>query len=234
MPLTPMGWRLDSEWERPRIAVVPTNGRPCLEGCLNLLMPQVDLVVLVHNGDNNDVWYWRKNFPNKVWIHSDPTPGVNISRWWNLGLDRAEEFLAPDTEAWDVAVINDDVLLHEKWFNAVSKKMRQLNCSAACSGGMGTLSTLHRKAMAVPLHTRMQGFAFMLAGEQRLRADEQFRWYCGDDDLDWQAREAGGMVMIAGYHVQHIYPNAQMTPQLQTYAAEDMGRLVQKWGFRPW
>lgn len=80
----------------------------------------------------------------------------------------------------------------------------------------------------------MQGFAFILAGERGLRADEQFVWYCGDDDLGRRAAMEGGMVMVPGFHVNHLYPNGQITHELAGAIAGDMQRYVDKWGGRPW
>lgn len=44
----------------------------------------------------------------------------------------------------------------------------------------------------------------------------------------------GGMVMIPGLHVNHLYPNQQVTPEMQGLIAQDMQLFVDKWGQRPW
>ena len=80
----------------------------------------------------------------------------------------------------------------------------------------------------------MQGFAFIVAGETGIRADEQFAWYCGDDDLEWRLSASGGVVVIPGFPVQHLHPNAQVTPEIHELIAKDMQSFVDKWGTRPW
>jgi hypothetical protein len=218
----------------PRYAIIPTNGRECVTDCIDAILPQVDHVIAVctapqMRGKNS--WYDQ--------IHKLYMPGpINISHWWNWGLDAVrisvEEDLDQRPAKWDVAILNDDVIVPEGWFDAVAGKMRELKAAAACSGGTTGMPILHTHAGPVPLSTRMQGFAFIVAGESGLRADEQFRWYCGDDDLGWRAAGVGGMVMIPGFHVNHLYPNQQVTPEMQELIAEDMQRFVDKWGQRPW
>ena len=149
-------------------------------------------------------------------------------------MDYVDEVSVPNGPKYDVAIINDDVIVPEGWFDAVAGKMREFKAAAACSGGTTGMPVFHTHSGPVPLHTRMQGFAFILAGESGLRADEQFRWYCGDDDLGWRAAGVGGMVMIPGFPVNHLYPNQQVTPEIQVLIAEDMQRFVDKWGQRPW
>lgn len=228
-------------WLIPRFAVIPTNGRACLDEAVEAILPQVDLVLLIRTSEDN--WNWRKRPPPKIInIASERSRELNISHWWNLGLDYAETKAGmqyadspaqPPATKWDVAVINDDCIVPEGWFDAVSGTMRQLQVAAGCSGGAG-YPILHTQPGPVNLATRMQGFAFMLAGEKGIRADERLHWWCGDDDLDWESRRLGGMVMVPGYHVNHLFPNGQMTPELQVQVARDLQTFVDKWGRRPW
>jgi hypothetical protein len=159
---------------------------------------------------------------------------ANISRWWNQGLDAVADVVLeadPGPTKWDVAVLNDDAIVPEGWFDAVAGTIRQMGVAAGCSGGYG-MPVLHTQNQAPPLATRMQGFAFVLAGELGLRADEQFVWYCGDDDLGRRAAVAGGMVMVPGFPVNHLHPNGQSN--LHHHIPGDMQRYVDKWGGRPW
>ena len=221
----------------PRYAIIPTNGRECLKQCLDAIMPQVDEAIVIWTKSTEELnALVDLGFNNVTFIGENLE--LNISKWWNLGLDFCRDFghlmvSANTTGKCDVAIINDDVIVPEGWFDAVAGKMREFKAAAACSGGSG-MPVLHTHSGPVPLHTRMQGFAFILAGESGLRADEQFRWYCGDDDLGWRAAGVGGMVMIPGFHVNHLYPNQQVTPEMQGLIAEDMQRFVDKWGQRPW
>jgi len=96
------------------------------------------------------------------------------------------------------------------------------------------MPVFHTHVGPVPLQTRLQGFAFILPGEQGLRANEDLRWYFSDDWIDWEARRRGGMVMIPHMNVTHLYPNQQMTPELQVFCAEDAAKFHALYGQMPW
>lgn len=219
----------------PRYAVIPSNGRECLWQCIEAISPQVDRIYVVLTGATDAFLETAERFPQSVVPTLDSGNEPNISRWWNQGLDLADEHssLYTTSAKYDVAVLNDDAIVPEGWFDVVSGTMRTMRVAAACSGGSG-MPVLHTQNQAPPLGTRMQGFAFILAGELGLRADEQFVWYCGDDDLGRRAAIAGGMVMIADFHVNHLYPNGQVNDELAAAIPGDMQRYVDKWGDRPW
>lgn len=222
-----------------RFAVVPTNRRPCALQALDAIAPQVDQVIVIETvhsiaPDPVDCNEIRAHAPG-VTIFVDDKPGMSISRWWNKGLGLAQ-FLAQreNLAKWEVAVLNDDVIVPQGWFDVVAQGLREHEAVAACSGGLLPGVILHTEPGPVNLMTRMQGFAFMLAGEWELRADESMPWWCSDDDLDWTARSLGGMVMVPGWSVEHLYPNGQMTPELNVQVGKDMETFVAKWGMRPW
>jgi hypothetical protein len=208
-----------------KFAVIPSNGRTCLEQCVEAIKPQVDEVIVIDTSGKVPPW-----MPTYIEIVEGP---VNISRWWNIGLDVAAHMAEAENDTWDVAVLNDDVIVPEGWFDAVATSMRQYDCAAACSGGVGNY-WVWRDAKPVPLETRMQGFAFILAGEVGLRANEDLHWYFTDDYIDWESRKLGGMVMINGYPVQHLYPNGQVTSEIMEQIAKDAQTFVDIYGQRPW
>lgn len=216
---------------RPAFAIVPTNGRPCFKECLAAIREQVDDVIIVEGGPDAEHTEWT-DFP----IIREPD--LNISKWWNLGLTLIESRMKQlGGTQWDVAVINDDVIVPPGWFNAVVDTMRVNGAAAGCSGAAGSAvpySVMHTQPGPVGLATRMTGFAFILAGEKGVRANEKLRWYFSDDHVDWMARRAGGMVMVPGYGVEHLFPNAQMTPELQETVPEDAAQFHAYWGMRPW
>jgi hypothetical protein len=219
----------------PRYAVIPSNRRECLWQCIEAIDPQVDKVIVI---DTLGGWS-SSSFNDRVFFLAEEGE-PNISRWWNRGLDypATHHRHAMDNDLstpakFDVAVLNDDAIVPERWFDAVAGTMRQMGVAAGCSGAMG-MPVLHTQNQAPPLATRMQGFAFVLAGELGLRADEQFVWYCGDDDLGRRAAIAGGMVMVPGFPVNHLHPNGQVNDVLAAAIPGDMQRYVDKWGGRPW
>lgn len=79
---------------------------------------------------------------------------------------------------------------------------------------------------------RMIGYAFVVDGQANLRADERFRWWYGDDDLEWQARAAGGTVRVGGVTVEHLYSNASTyeNPTLVAQTEVDAQSFIAKRG----
>lgn len=219
----------------PRFAIIPSNGRDCLRACVDAISSQVDHVTVI--GRTVDKFNLTDYIDEKIGVFRVRNQEINISRWWNRGLDYValRNSLAEEhSPKWDVAILNDDVIVPEGWFDAVSGTMRQMGVAAACSGGYDRVPVLHTQAGPVGLATRMQGFAFIVAGELGLRADERLKWYFTDDYMDWESRKLGGMVMVPGFHVQHLYPNGQMTPEIQAQTAIDAQTFVDIYGMRPW
>lgn len=224
----------------PRFAVITTRGeRPTeLAECYNAAHAQVTYgppgchVVVVDNSDHGVRVGTGVGIP-MVW---DPHQPPNLSRLWNRGLNRVAT-MARDLglQQWNVAVLNDDAVIDEDWFGTLSLAMRANDCVAAGFGPVGR-QVIHRTPGQTALHERMPGWAFLLAGEYQLRADETLHWWCGDNDLDMQARQAGGTLIQPGDQVKHYYPDQSTAtrPELQARTGVDMTIFVQKWGFRPW
>lgn len=220
--------------DRPRrFAVIPTYNRPeVLLRTLRSIQDQADAILVIDNGDDPNL-----RAPNAMgkWERFEvPMRPPNLSRLWNVGLDICQQHAyAHRYERWDVAVLNDDAIIPPYWFNAIATYMRQLDCYAGSSGSPVGIH-VHRIPGTTPLHLRMQGHAFVLRGEAGLRADERFQWWCGDNDLDMQARKMGGTVIIGGYPVEHLHPDQSTVGELAARTAVDMALFVEKWGWRPW
>lgn len=217
----------------PRYAVITTYERPdiCLEAVYSCV--EADTVLVIDNGMN-------KVMPEPgddatcapYYLLRDDTQPVNLSNLWNQGLDWVElDARRMGYEQWDVAILNDDVLVPPGWFVDLQTQMRAINAAAGCSGN--SLHVLH-DPVPVPLHMRMTGWAFMLRGELGLRADEQFTWWFGDSDLDWMARLAGGMLMVGSGEVPNRFANGYTTGERQVQAADDAFRFIEKWGRNAW
>lgn len=223
----------DQPVKRPRFAVIPTKGnRPeVLVRSVNAVGAQVQgYVDIVHNSPTDWLEVDTCYPTSTAWM--SPDEPVNLSKMWNRGLDMAARQAAwLGAKEWDVAIINDDAVIPEGWFDAVSTGMRDVRGAAACSGPVGVV---HHNPGPVPLHTRLQGYAFMLAGELGLRANEDIYWYFTDDYLDWESRKLGGMVMVQGFPVEHLHPNGQMTPEIHVQCAKDAQTFFDLYGMRPW
>jgi hypothetical protein len=219
--------------DRPRYAIIPTNGRACLKDAMAAIQPQVDTVILVYTVDQTD----GEILPSPGRLLRDTTKPVNISRWWNRGLVAAsEDMFHSDLPAkWDVAILNDDAIVPEGWFEAVAGGMRRFGGAAACSGARFGYTEILTKPGPVPgWPNPLQGYAFMLAGEEQLRANEDLHWYFSDNYIDWESRKLGGTVVLPDYPVQHLYANGQMSPDLQVRVQVDAQNFVDLYGMRPW
>lgn len=214
-----------------RLGVIPTNGRECVFQAIDALLPQVNYLAVIEAGNSRI----KNTYPPGVIVLSDHSDTLNISRWWNIGLNWAEKMAqASDEPMWDVAIINDDVIVPGTWLCYVADDMRSLGCKAGCSGGSGNSVTVHRAPGPISVFSRIQGFAFVIAGESGLRADEELQWWYQDDKLGADAAAAGGMVMFPGCSVTHLYPNSQMTPEMQVQIGLDREVFVRKMGYAPW
>lgn len=236
-----MRWRC-SVAERPRFAIIPTNGRECVKQALEAMSPQVDRIVLTWNGfvpEEINSWemYAWSDYPHNVAIVFSPQRrDRNVSRWWNQGLEHVADWASTGgVSKWDVAIINDDVIIPPGWFDAVSSKMREMKCAAACSGGRSPMPWFINHVGPIPgVANPLQGFAFMVAGELGLRANEDIPWYFSDNFMDWESRKLGGTVVIPGFHVDHLYPNGQMTGELQEASAKGAQVFRDFYGVMPW
>jgi hypothetical protein len=219
--------------EIPRFAVIPTKGNRMSN--LDLLIPRLHWssahVIIVDTSHTAAMSLSEAPWRSYVQVILDDDP-INISRWWNYGLDWAQQLAERGgAERWDVAILNDDCLPSVDWFKQVSKGMRTNDSAAACSG---TSSHTLKIAEPINLWFRMTGWAFMLAGEKGVRGNEDLAWWYSDDHIDWAAREAGGMTMVPFGAPEHFHENGQMTPDLQVQAAADRQTFIDRWGRAPW
>lgn len=211
----------------PTWAVVPSNGRPFLRECLDALAPQVDGIVVVNNGESG--------FPSGGFVEAVPDhgTGMNISRWWNIGI---EAVYAKGLGEWNTLIVNDDVVVPMGFVETLSSRMRACTAAVAYPNQHDGHHAFWREPGPVNLFWRLTGYCFMLRGEIDLRLDEQLVWWYGDDDLDWRARTQGGSLLIPGCPVQHRAPNGSMLehPELNVQAGKDRETFIRKWGQAPW
>lgn len=136
------------------------------------------------------------------------TGPINIHRWWNRGLDYAEEH-----GARYVAVANDDV-------GVTAEELAQMRDALIETGS--TLCWAHE--------TNLTGWLWMIDITHQVRPDEKFRWWFGDNDLSIRSRAAHG---VTGVNVgEHYHPNllTQIDVQLQVLAARDLETFEHRYG----
>jgi len=130
---------------------------------------------------------------NNVW-DLDP---VNIHRWWNRGIDIARTFGADY-----IAVLNDDLRLKNNPINKIANKMRDT-----------------KSIVGYPVPNIGIGYCWVLDIKSNIRADENFRWWYGDDDIRRKAELQGEIIYVPA-EVEHLHPNHL------TSANEDLMKLT--------
>jgi glycosyltransferase involved in cell wall biosynthesis len=212
------------------IAVIPTYNRPaiCRES-IEAIYPQVDMVLVLDNGDKEFMPPDTENAYAHWYVQPfDEHPG-NLSKAWNTGIAWAKEEAGEDPLY--VAVLNDDCVVAENWFKYTYNNMLNSHAIAGCTGPHDVVL---RRPGIVPVSMRMTGWAFLLDAQMAPPVDEQFQWWCGDTDLDWQCRQLGGMAMGRGPVALNRFADQSTHGIRAEQAVEDVGRFVDKWGTRPY
>lgn len=215
-------------------AVIPTKNtrEQWLWPLVEALQADGTQVIIVNNGEP----ITEPPINPDVLLNID-MPVPNLSRMWNLGLDQAAALAAEAGELeFIVAVLNDDISTPAGFVQRLGNAIIVGDVAAAFPDQNGVGHGLLSSAGPVPIRMRMCGYAFALRGSKNLRADETLQWWYGDDDLDWQARRAGGVVCVGGLHVSHFDPNGftGRTPELHEQAGRDRESFARKWGMTPW
>jgi glycosyltransferase involved in cell wall biosynthesis len=216
----------------PRFAVILTHNRPdLLAECVATVAPQADRVIVVDNA--SDPPATADGWPANVRVVYDPLQPPNLAYLWNRALNNIQ--LSDPGDAWDVALLCDDVLMPPDWFDRVSGALREHPTAAAASahsyapaGAPYLLTHLSNDA------NRMCPWCFMLPGERGLRADEDLHWWYCDTDVDMQARQSGGTLIVPGPIAtnERIGEYTNSKPELGEQAGRDGVAFQTKWGFR--
>jgi hypothetical protein len=224
----------------PRYSVILTHNRPeMLTDTARAIAPQVDYLYVIDNASEPPV-VSGDLFPLPCWfdVVHDPRQPPNLATLWNDSLDTiAEHAAAHSFDRYDVALLCDDLTIPEDWYDRVSRALRENNASAASGHKHWSPAQFIIKTQPdQDIMNRMAGEAFILPGEKGLRADERLKWWYLDDDVDWQARVADGMVIAPGPGVQNRLPNywTVTKPELGSQAGLDAAAFEAKWGRPRW
>lgn len=223
----------------PRYAVIPTHNRPDhLAELVNQLGTSCDYIVIIDNASDPpvDMQILLEDSLARATIHiiRDEEQPPNLARFWNVAFEWIES-QEVDSDAWNVAVFNDDAKLPPGWYDYVAKALREYDVVAASADAYGHVKTpMVRYRPDNDLMTRMCPWAFMFRGESRPRADEKLRWWWQDTDLEWRFRLAGGTVMMPGYVVRNVGANSSTHGELAEQAGRDRRAFAAKWGYNPW
>lgn len=223
-------------------AIVLTHNRPeLLRECVAAIGEQVDVVLVIDNASQPPITVElvAPGFDGdyRTLLATVPDQPPNLARLWNIGFGMIAQLQGPEPGPWWVAVLCDDSIVPPGWFAAVTEAMAETGAAAGCSNPWGRDHPPQIKtAPDADIIGRMPGWAFILDGSKGLRADESMHWWWFDTSLDWEARAAGGMVMIGGYAVPNRLPNdyTNRKPELAEQAGRDAEAFVARWGWRPW
>lgn len=220
-------------------AVILTHNRPeMLNQCIDAISPQVDWVHVVDNASEPPASRSIERWPLKLRLYREMLQPPNLAKFWNDRLDyiqKVEE--AKESSSWDVAFLCDDAMAPPGWFEAAAGGMRAFGATAGCTHAISSINDhIVKYAHDNDVMNRITGWAFVLAGEKGIRADETMQWWWCDSDIDWQARVNGGMVISPGPVVVNDLPNAWTNgkPELGTRAGLDRAAFAAKWGSNPW
>jgi hypothetical protein len=181
---------------------IPTGTRrQYLADIINESQISPEKIVIVHTVESEPI-----EGVNNVW-DLDP---VNIHRWWNRGIDIARTFGADY-----IAVLNDDLRLKNNPINKIAYGMKELK---------GTLG------YPLPYSGHLPGYCWVLDIKSNIRADENFRWWYGDDDIRLKAKEIGEVVYIPA-EVEHLHGNhlTSINEDLMQLTVADKEYFEKKW-----
>jgi GT2 family glycosyltransferase len=219
-------------------AVIPTCDRPReLDHLIYSLRDNgVDAfhTLIIDNGTQPlNSWYYR----NAVIVQDDDrTP--HIYQQWNFGLEWAAVKHADGRKDHMVMVLNDDVVLPLGFAVQMENALTESGATIAFPNQHG-LSTSTRLFEPGPINLvhRVTGYAFAVAGQHGIRCDEDFKWWYGDDDLDWRARaDYYGTIQVQDATVRHLHPNVSTTGSEERtgQAGRDRETFIRKHGKAPW
>lgn len=231
-----------------RYAVIPTRNRPDdLRRCLESLVDQVDHVIVVDNGSEPPLQGRDYKFSTMgVTIIRDSETPPNLSRLWNVGIkatqriegwdpetgEQAEVSLVDHDDYW-IAVINDDALAPPFWVDKVVGSMKSYVASAACTSVHASEPRLHKNPPRSAFD-RLCGWAFILDGSDGILANEDLRWWYGDNDIDMKARRLGGTLILPGPVPSNRLANQSTTGILAEQAGKDRATFEAIYGPVPW
>lgn len=202
---------------------------PQLGRLLDSLQHPPDLTVVVADG------FDAADLAGQHVVPQEPERGMNLARWWNLGMDYAASVAG---DAWhEVAVVSSDVVGRPDSLALLRAKIRVDGLTMVGPNLAGDADATWHAGSQRTVATRVPAECWMLPGELGLRADERMRWWYADDDLEMQARRYGalGLVgVVGGTGLRLGDPSSYLSEEQQRWAAESRELFVSKWGCQPW
>lgn len=155
----------------------------------------------------------------------------NISAWWNHGILVAKE---ADPSVTHIAFVNDDAEVPPLWAETLMLAMENHGAAAGYSVQSTRLEYTHR--YQPDNADRMTGWAFVLDIRKVPSFDESMKWWYSDNDAEWRACQAGGVLKVGlGDPVIHHHAGeaTNANPELSAQAGQDRATFLAKWGSLP-
>jgi hypothetical protein len=161
-------------------------------------------IVIVHTVESEPI-----DGVNNIW---DLEP-VNIHRWWNRGIDVARTFGADY-----IAVLNDDLKLKNDPINKIARSMHSMKAILG---------------YPLPYTGALPGYCWVLDIKSNIRADENLRWWYGDNDIQFKAAMQGEFIYVP-CEVEHFHPNelTHSNPDLMELTKADRKYFEEKWNIK--
>lgn len=228
----------------PTVVAIPTRDR------FDLLVPLVTELLLQDQHDrllvldNSDAQNACEYLVLDKKLSVIPCADMKIYAMWNWAWDWA---LKKYPSRVNVALLNDDILIPENFIGTLSSALRHDKRDWWCvypnyhrSLADGVVDLGITATEGTYKDGGMSGWAFMFRGEIRYRnvpfIDENFEWWCGDDDFARQVVKRGGQIgRVNGLPVEHPHEStAQNYPELQVAKEADINYLKYKYGVDAW
>jgi hypothetical protein len=148
---------------------------------------------------------------NNIFVNN---PEINIQKWWNLGIDYAAQ-----RGAKLVAVLNDDVHISPGSLQAIAFEVLEQNAALG---------------FPYPHSGRLAGYCWILNLDSKVRPDERFSWWFGDNDLQMQAQTTSKYIYVSA-DIKHI-EGGKLTEEnelLKHLAERDQLLFIEKWTPKP-
>jgi hypothetical protein len=211
-----------------------------------------DDILLYDNGSDLKNRHELRRWSAERYVTLVEAPNQTITQMWNAGWDLA---LAKHPEGpVNLAILNNDVEIPSGFLDVLSVALRLelsdvlpwLVYPGVCRATVDQVEAyrfghaLHCEITSGTVrHGGMSGWAFMVAAEKRREGllepiDEQFRWWCGDDDLAFSIGAAGGaQYRVDGLPVFHHgegTASLEDPDRLEEKKRADLRRCREKWG----
>jgi hypothetical protein len=113
----------------------------------------------------------------------------------------------------NIAVLNDDLILKNNPINKIADRMSST-----------------KSVIGYPVPNIGIGYCWVLDVKSNIRADENYRWWYGDNDIQLQAEQIGNVTYVLA-DVEHVHPNelTANSPHLMELTRADEEYFKTKW-----